>query len=145
MKNTVILIGRITKDIELRTTSNGTDVVKFTIAIPRDYKNANGDYESDFVSITAYKQSAKYLNEYAKKGDLVGVKGRIMTGTYEKDGEKKYKQDIIADSLSLLSPSAKKEEKQEEEKEIKRDVVSEQFDAFKEEIELDDDNLQLPF
>lgn len=141
MKNTVILIGRITKDIELRNTKNGTEAVKFTIAIPRDYKNANGDYESDFVSITAYKQSARYLNEYAKKGDLVGVKGRIMTGTYEKEGEKKYKQDIIADSLSLLSSSTKKEEKQEEHKEIKRDIVSEQFEEFAQEIELDDDSL----
>lgn len=144
MKNTVILIGRITKDIELRTTSNGNDVVKFTIAIPRDYKNANGDYESDFVSITAYKQSARYLNEYAKKGDLVGVKGRIMTGTYEKEGEKKYKQDIIADSLSLLSLSTKKEEKQEEHKEIKKQEPD-PFAEFAQEIELDDDNLQLPF
>lgn len=143
MKNTVILIGRITKDIELRNTKNGTEAVKFTIAIPRDYKNANGNYESDFVSIIAYKQSARYLNEYAKKGDLVGVKGRIMTGTYEKEGEKKYKQDIIADSLSLLSPSSKKEEKQEEHKEIKKDIVSEQFEEFA--AEIDDSQLDLPF
>ena len=117
MKNTVLLIGRITKDIELRRTKSGNDVVQFNLAVNRDFKNTEGVYETDFINITTYNQTAKYLNEYATKGDLVGIKGRIQTGSYEKDGETKYTQTIIADKVSLLAYSKKDEQKEEPVKE----------------------------
>lgn len=140
MKNTVILIGRLTKDIELRATKAGTDVIKFTLAIPRDFKNSDGVYDTDFVGVIAYKQSAKYLNEYARKGDLVGIKGRVNTGSYEKDGEKKYTQDIIADQVSLLSVTTKKENN-ESDTAIKKQEEPDPFKEFGEEIELSEDDL----
>lgn len=140
MKNTVILIGRITKDIELRSTKSGTDVVKFTLAVPRDYKNADGVYETDFVGITAYKNGAKYLNEYAQKGDLVGIKGRINTGKYEKDGETKYIQEIIADQVSLLSYNSRKDNEQSNDDNVEKEEPN-PFDEFGNEIEISDDDL----
>lgn len=88
MLNQTVIVGRIAKDPELRETENGKKVTNVTLAVPRSFKNANGEYETDFISCVLWKGIAESTVEYCKKGDLVGVKGRIQTRVYEKDEEK---------------------------------------------------------
>lgn len=146
MKNTVLLIGRITKDLELRSTKSGTEAVKFTIAVPRDYKNADGIYESDFVGIIAYKQMAKYLCDYAQKGDLVGVKGKIVTGSYEKEDKKVYTQDIVAERISLLSSVTKKDNDKKDDNVVSKNNEQDPFEEFGDSINMTDISEEdLPF
>ena len=89
--NRVCLIGRLTKDTELRATPNGTYTTSNTIAVNRNFKNANGEYDADFINIVAWRNTAEFLCKYAKKGSLVGCEGRIQTRTYEDtDGKKTF-------------------------------------------------------
>lgn len=109
--NSIVLTGNLTKDIELRHTKNGVAVATFNLGVRRDYKNENGEYESDFPSCIAYKQTAEYLSKYAKKGDKIEVAGRLQTRTYEKDGEKRYATEVIVEKGSMLNRIEKQAEK----------------------------------
>ena len=110
MLNQIILVGRLVRDPEVRETKNGTSVSKITLAIPRSYKNVNGEYETDFLDCTLWQLIATNTKEYCKKGDIVGVKGRVESRTYEKEGEKKYITEIIAEKVTFLSSNKKAEE-----------------------------------
>ena len=110
MLNQIVLVGRLVRDPEIRETKNGTSVSKITLAIPRSYKNINGEYETDFLDCTLWQLIATNTKEYCKKGDIVGVKGRVESRTYEKDGEKKYITEIIAEKVTFLSSNSKAEE-----------------------------------
>lgn len=102
--NTVILIGRITKDIEVRYTEKDLAVSNFTIAVRKDFKNVNGEYESDFINCVSFGNISEYLKKYANKGDLIAVNGRIQTRNYEdKEGNKKYITEVFANKVTLLS------------------------------------------
>ena len=103
MLNQVILVGRLVRDPEVNETKNGNSVSKVTIAVPRSYKNVYGEYETDFIDCTLWKLMATNTKEYCKKGDIVGVKGRIETRKYEKDGEMKYTTEVIAERITFLS------------------------------------------
>lgn len=96
--NNVSLIGRITKDIELRYTPSGKAVTKFTIAVKRKYSKD----ESDFITIQAWDKTAELVGNYLGKGSLVGIDGRIQTGSYEKDGVKVYTTDVVAENIHFL-------------------------------------------
>lgn len=125
--NTVILIGRLTKEVELRYTEKELPIANFTIAINRDYKNENGEYETDFINCVAFQQSAKLMGEYTHKGDLIGVKGRLQTRNYEdKEGKKHYITEVIAERITFLQ--AKKEEKNEYENMIIKTEQKQQFE-----------------
>lgn len=108
MLNQTILIGRIVKDPELKNTEKGK-VANITLAVARSYKNMNGEYDTDFIQCVLWKVIAENTVEYCKKGDLVGIKGRIQTSTYEKDGETKYVMEVIADKVTFLSSTKIKE------------------------------------
>lgn len=110
MLNQTVIVGRIAKDPELRETENGKKVTNVTLAVPRSFKNSNGEYETDFISCVLWKGIAESTVEYCKKGDLVGVKGRIQTRVYEKDEEKKYSTEIVAEKITFLSSNRQKEE-----------------------------------
>lgn len=97
MINRVVLLGRLTKDPELRTTQNGISTCTFTIAVDRIKKD-----EADFPQCVAWRQQADYLTRYGHKGDMVGVDGRIQTRTYDKDGRTVYVTEIVVDSLQLV-------------------------------------------
>ena len=105
MINNVVLVGRLTKDIELRKTQSGLSVASFTIACDRrlsqERKN-NNEQSADFISCVAWRGSADFLGRYAHKGDTVGVEGRIQTRNYDRDGQKIYVTEIIANSVSIL-------------------------------------------
>lgn len=142
MRNQVFLIGRITKDIELRSTKNGIDIATINLAVNREFKNANGEYETDFINVTTYKHIAEMVSEYCKKGDLIGIHGRIQTGSYEKEGKKVYTQEIIADKVSFLSSKANEiKEKQEEVKEETKEETRDLFQEFASEVELSESDL----
>ena len=96
-------IGRLTKDTELTTTTNGVNVAKNTIAINRKFKNADGQYEADFINIVAWRNVADLLNKYVKKGDRIGVVGSVQTRSYEAaDGTRRYVTEVVVDELEFL-------------------------------------------
>ena len=105
MINNVFLVGRLTKDIELRKTQSGLSVASFTIACDRrlsQEQRNNNEQSADFISCVAWRGSADFLGSYAHKGDTVGVEGRIQTRSYDRDGQKVYVTEIIANSVSIL-------------------------------------------
>ena len=107
MLNQVVMVGRLVADPEVRESENGKKYTNATLAVQRPYKNAEGVYETDFVDCTLYDEIATNTCEYCHKGDVVGVKGRIQTSTYEKDGEKRKVHQIIAEKVTFLSSKAK--------------------------------------
>lgn len=101
--NKAFLIGRLTRDPELRYSSSNTAVVNFTIAIDRQYTNRDGQRETDFIRVVAYNKQAENISKYVSKGSLVAVDGRIQTGSYDdKDGKRVYTTDIVADRVQFL-------------------------------------------
>lgn len=102
--NKAILIGRLTKDPELTfTPGKGTAVCKLTIAVDRRVKNENGQREADFIPVTIFGKPAENTANFMSKGSLIGISGRIQTGSYEKDGVKRYTTEVIADEVQFLS------------------------------------------
>lgn len=101
--NRVVMIGRTTKDIELKTTPSGASVAEFSIAVKRAYKNANGENESDFFNCIAFSKLAETISRYVKKGDQVGIEGRLQTSNYtNKEGKKVYVTNIIVENVEFL-------------------------------------------
>lgn len=103
MVNQVVLIGRITRDLEMRSTSTGKEVMNFTIAVNRNYKNQSGEYDADFIGCIAFNQSARFMSSYMQKGQLISVTGRIQTRNYDNNsGQRVYVTEVIADSVNSL-------------------------------------------
>lgn len=110
--NKAVLIGRLTKDIELKSTPSGKSIASFTLAISRTYKNANGEYETDFINCISFGKQAELLSKYTVKGDQLAVEGRIQTRNYEnKDKQKVYVTEIAVESISFLQAKKKEEKK----------------------------------
>ena len=105
MLNQVVLVGRLVRNPELRTTDKNKNVTTITLAIPRSFKNMNGEYDTDFVDCVLWENTAKSTTEYCRKGDIVGIKGRIQSRVIEKENEKKYLIEIIAEKVTFLSSS----------------------------------------
>ena len=101
--NKAILIGRLTKDPELRTTPTGRNVCQFSVAVSRTFTNANGEREADFINCVVWDKQAENLVKYQKKGNQIAVEGRIQTRNYDdKDGKKVYVTEILASNISFL-------------------------------------------
>lgn len=106
MMNRVNLIGRLTKDPELRYTPNGVAVCTFTLAVTRTYANADNVREADFIPIVVWRKAAENAANYLKKGSLAGVDGRLQTRSYDgQDGKRVYVTEVVADTVDFLSPS----------------------------------------
>lgn len=108
MLNQVVLVGRLVRDVEVRTGENDTKYSFMTLAIPRGYKNHDGIYESDFIECVLWNIVATNTAEYCKKGDIVGIKGRIESRKVEENGINKTVLQVIAEKVTFLS--SKKEE-----------------------------------
>lgn len=109
--NKIILIGNLTKDPELKTTTNDLSVVKFTLAIPRKFKNAQGEKETDFLNVVAWRTLADNCGKYLKKGSKCSVVGTVQNRSYDaQDGTKRYITEILAEEVEFLSTAPKKEE-----------------------------------
>ena len=104
MLNQTVIVGRIVKDPELRETESGRKVTNITLAVPRSFKNSNGEYETDFISCVLWKGIAESTSECCRKGDLVGVKGRIQSKNIELDDDTKRQiVEVVAEKVTFLS------------------------------------------
>lgn len=98
--NNVVLVGRLTRDPELRTTGNGTSVTTFTLAVDRQYGK---DKQADFISCVAWRKTAELVAQYTDKGHMVGVQGRIQTRSYDdRDGKRVYVTEVVADTVQFI-------------------------------------------
>ena len=131
--NSVVLVGRLTKDPELITTNNGISVCRFSIAVQRKFANEDGEREADFINIVAWRGLADTCGKYLKKGTRVGIEGSIQTRSFDgKDGVRKYATEVVADEVEFLSP------KQNEETEEPKEQSKAKQQSFE---PIDDDNL----
>lgn len=110
MLNQAVLVGRIVQTPELRETENGKKLARMTLAVPRSFKNSNGEYETDFISCVMWKGVAESTVEYCQTGDLVGIKGRIQTRNIETEEEhKRQLVEVVAEKVTFLSNKPKAE------------------------------------
>jgi len=104
MLNQIIIVGRLVKDPFTRETEGGIKVSNITLAVNRNFKNSNGEYETDFLDCILWKGIAASTAEYCKQGDLIGVKGRLQARVYVNDaGVKKYIKEIVAEKVTFLN------------------------------------------
>lgn len=131
MINNVVLVGRVTRDAELRYTPSNQAVATFALAVGRNFKNRNGEREADFINIVIWRQQAENLANWAKKGTLLGVTGRIQTRNYEnQQGQRVYVTEVVADNFQIL-------EKREAQADTQKPAQQETFS--------DVDDIDLPF
>ncbi len=110
MLNQTVIVGRLVKEPELRETENGVKVTNITLAVPRSYKNVDGEYETDFISCVLWKGIAENTAQYVKKGDLLGIKGRIQTRNFQtSENAKRYVTEVIAEKVTFLSSKNKED------------------------------------
>lgn len=107
MINQVTLVGRLTKDPEIKYTQEGQAVANVTLAVSRNYKNTNGEYEADFVNCTLWRKTAENTANYCKRGSVIGVTGRIQTRNYEANGKRVYVTEVIAESVKFLGSKSR--------------------------------------
>ncbi|MBE6796222.1 MAG: single-stranded DNA-binding protein [Ruminococcaceae bacterium] len=101
MLNCAVIMGRLTADPELRQTPNGISVTRFTVAVDRGYVKAGEERKADFINVIAWRQTAEFVSKYFSKGSMIAVQGSIQTGSYEKDGVKRYTFEVSADNVSF--------------------------------------------
>ena len=105
MINRVVLVGRLTKDVDLKYTPSGVAMARFTLAVNRTFSNQQGEREADFINCLVWRKQAENAANYLNKGSLCEIEGRIQTGIYERqDGKRVYTTDIVADSVQFLEP-----------------------------------------
>ncbi len=110
MINSTVLVGRLTKDPELKYTGNNIAVASFSLAVNRNFKDANGERETDFINCVIWRQQAENLANWAKKGALIGITGRIQTRSYEnQQGQRVYVTEVVAENFQMLESRAARE------------------------------------
>ena len=139
--NSVNLIGRLTNKPTFGYTNGNIAYVRFTLAVNRNFKDANGDRQADFINCVAYRKTAELINQYTDKGDMLGIEGRIQTGSYTaSDGTKRYTTDVVVENVEFLSTKKVKlaQEQVSEQVEKQTDI----FADFGENVEIDDNFLE---
>ena len=107
MINRTVLVGRLTRDPELRVSQNNVSVTTFNLAVNRPFTSKDGEQQADFINCVTFRKQAENVNQYVKKGSLVGIDGRIQTRNYEnKDGQRVYVTEVVCDSVQFLEPKA---------------------------------------
>ena len=125
MLNQVVLVGRIVRTPELRVTETGKKTATVTLAVPRSYKNMDGEYDTDFLDCILWTNVAENTTEYCQTGDMVGVKGRIQSRVIlNDDGSKKKKTEIVAEKVTFLAQSPINKENKDSKKEPKKQTVN---------------------
>lgn len=110
MINNVVLVGRMTREAELRYTPSNVAVATFTLAVNRTFKSQNGEREADFINVVIWRQQAETLANWAKKGALIGVTGRIQTRSYDnQQGQRVYVTEVVADTFEMLESRSVRE------------------------------------
>ena len=147
--NNVSLVGRLTKDPELRTISTGNTTCSFTVAVTRQFTNASGERETDFINCVIWGKQAENLAKYCTKGSLIGVTGRIQTRNYDgQDGKKVYVTEVAANNVTFLTPKNSTVndstfvEEQPNTRELETtDLTEDPFKDYGSEVVLSDDDL----
>ena len=153
--NRVELIGRLTRDPELRYTGSNIATTRFTLAVNRPFQSQNGEQGTDFINIVVWRKQAENVKKYCTKGSLVAVEGRIQTGSYERDGQRVYTTDVVADSVQFLESKAQSENRMTSDsdfsqvtpqdfvnQEVKEsDMSDEVFANFGDSVEISDDDI----
>lgn len=112
MINNVVLVGRLTKDVDLRYTSSGTAVGTFALAVNRQFTNQAGEREADFINCVMWRKSAENFANFTRKGSLVGITGRIQTRNYDnQQGQRVYVTEVVADNFTLLESKTTTEQR----------------------------------
>ncbi|HHX70656.1 MAG TPA: single-stranded DNA-binding protein [Gallicola sp.] len=136
--NNVCIIGRLTKDLETRTSPSGTTIAKTSIAVNRKFKKE----EADFINLIAFNKTAELMSQYLGKGSQVGIEGRIQTGSYDnKEGKKVYTFDVVVDNITFLDSKKTQEKEQASPYDIPVAEPAEEYDPYKnmgEQISLDE-------
>lgn len=108
--NKVVLIGRLTRDPELRYTAGNIPVTRFSLAVNRPFTNQQGEREADFISIVVWRKQAENVKNFLTQGSQVAVEGRIQTSSYDgEDGKKRYTTEVVADNVQFLDSKSKNE------------------------------------
>ncbi|MDT2451143.1 single-stranded DNA-binding protein [Enterococcus avium] len=143
MINNVVLVGRLTKDPDLRYTASGTGVATFTLAVNRNFTNQDGNRDADFINCVIWRKSAETLANYAKKGTLLGVTGRIQTRSYEnQQGQRVYVTEVVADNFQLLESRSNNEKRQDDKSQQNTNINNVESDPFNgSSIDIGDDDL----
>ena len=152
--NRVELIGRITRDPELRYTSSNIATTRFTLAVNRPFQGQNGEQGTDFINVVVWRKQAENVSKYVSKGSLVAVEGRIQTGSYERDGQRVYTTDVVADSVQFLETKAQSQNRgmddsvspsdfvnQDNGMDNESDMSDEVFANFGDSVEISDDDI----
>ena len=103
MINSTVLVVRLISDPELYETESGKKMARITLAVPRSYKNVNGEYDTDFIGCKLWQGVAQSMADYCKKGDVLGVRGRIQTSNYQTEEGTKYFTEVVAENVTFLS------------------------------------------
>ena len=145
--NKVILIGRLARDPELRTTSSGIASLNFSLAVTRNFTNQNGEREADFINCVAWRKQAENMAKYCQKGSQVAVEGRITTRSYDaQDGTKRYVTEVVCDNVTFLGSKGSSnnmnfnDDNGSKDLEV-TDIPVDPYQDFGEEITLSDDDL----
>lgn len=153
MINNIVLVGRLTKELDLRYTSNGSAVASFNIAVNRQFTNAKGEREADFINCVIWRKPAENMANFTKKGSLVGLEGRIQTRSYDnQQGQRVYVTEVVVDNFSLLESRSKNNHEQSNNtvdhgpapaanKSDKSDAHDDPFDKGSQPIDISDDDL----
>ena len=153
--NKVILIGRLTKDPELRYTTSNTPVATFTLAVNRTFTNQSGEREADFINIVVWRKQAENCKNYINQGSQVAVEGRIQTRSYDdQNGQKRYVTEVVADNVQFLDTKASREQRSnssdinpynlseaEAPQTPANDIPEDPFKDFGEEIKIEENDL----
>ncbi|WP_394139578.1 single-stranded DNA-binding protein [Cytobacillus oceanisediminis] len=148
MMNRTVLVGRLTKDPELRYTPNGVPTASFTLAVNRSFKNAQGETEADFINCVVWRKPAENVANFLKKGSLAGVDGRIQTRSYEgQDGKRVYVTEVQAESVQFLEPKGNGSSQQNNSNraDSNSSQTQKEDDPFADDREIDIDDSDLPF
>lgn len=151
MINNVTLVGRLTKDVELKYTPANQAVAQFVLAVNRTFKNTNGEREADFINCVIWRQSAENLANWAKKGALLGITGRIQTRNYENaQGQRVYVTEVIAENFQMLeSRNQQQGQQQAQQQQAKQQSSAPNFgpdsDPFSSDSPMDLNSDDLPF
>lgn len=131
MLNRVILIGRLTRDPELKYIPSGTPVVNFTLAVDRNFTNKQGERETDFVPIVVWRKTAENCANFLGKGSLVAVDGRLQVRSYEQDGQRRYITEVVAEDVRFLDKKGEQQSRS----------GNTGFDQYGTDVNVDDDDI----
>lgn len=141
MLNRVVLVGRLTKNPEFRTTPSGVEVATFTLAVNRTFTNAQGEREADFINVVVFRKQAKNVNDYLSKGSLAGVDGRVQSRSYEnQEGRRVFVTEVVADNVQFMDSKGSNQQKNQSQQQGQAPAGNNLF-ANDNNANIDDDDL----